>query len=284
MRALAVAALVAALRLPASGACPGSDCFAGGGPAATDCFVAFSGMTSKKLSCTDGSTCDIDGKVDGVCMLDVQACINVSGLGGCTPGQLDTPPTVTPASSPTAQQLATALDMLDRAAAGCTMPGLMLPLTVSLAGIKAGKARLTVLATSGGKRDRDQLQLACLPAATAPSFSQAVQPILSNRCAYSGCHDASTAHNGISGNLVLDAGVAHANLVGMHATLGKLLRVKPGSLRGSEMARRILGKGYARGGLPMPQGCPNIVPAQGCLTEQERFTILAWIANGAPDD
>jgi hypothetical protein len=84
--------------------------------------------------------------------------------------------------------------------------------------------------------------------------------------------------------LVLDPGVARGNLVGVHATLGKLLRVKPGSLRGSEMARRILDQGYAKGGLPMPQGCPAITPLHGCLTAQERFTILAWIAGGAPDN
>src|SRR5215831_13607964 len=124
MRQLVVLALVATLRLPALAACPGADCFAGGGPAATDCFVAFDGMSSKTLSCTDGTACDLDGKADGVCTLDVGACINVPGMPGCSPAGLDAAPTVAPAASPTAQQLATALDALDRAASACTAPGL----------------------------------------------------------------------------------------------------------------------------------------------------------------
>jgi hypothetical protein len=285
MRDLVVLLLVGVFRAVAFAACPGPACFAGDGSKATACLVAFSGMTSKTLSCADGSACDLDGKVDGVCTLDVQACINVRGMDpSCTPTGLDQPPTVKPASSPTAQQLAAALGALDAKASACTPPGLALPLKVSLGGIKADKTRLAVTATSGGKRDRVRLQLACEPAGVVPSFAQAVQPILSNRCAYAGCHDAATAHDGTSGNLVLDAGVARGNLVGVHATLGKLLRVKPGSLRGSEMARRILGQGYAKGGLPMPQGCPGITPLHGCLTDQERFTILAWIAGGAPDN
>jgi hypothetical protein len=34
----------------------------------------------------------------------------------------------------------------------------------------------------------------------------------------------------------------------------------------------------------MPQGCPNLPPAGGCLTDAQIFTILSWIANGAPDN
>lgn len=214
-------------------------------------------MTSKTLSCADGSACDLDGKVDGVCTLDVQACINVSGIDpSCTPTGLDQPPTVTPASSLTAQQLAAALGTLDAKASACTPPGLALPLKVSLGGIKAGKTRLAITATSGGKRDRVRLQLACEPPDVVPSFAQAVQPILSNRCAYSGCHDAATAHDGISGNLVLDSGVARGNLVGVHATLGKLLRVSPAASAEARWHEGSSARGMRRAGCP----CHRVAP------------------------
>jgi hypothetical protein len=287
MRQLVVLALVATLRLPALAVCPGADCFAGGGPASTDCFVAFDGMSSKTLSCTDGAACDRDGRADGVCTLDVRGCINVSGLPGCNPAGLDAAPTVAPAASPTAQQLAAALDALDRAGSGCTAP-LALPLKLSLSGIKTGKARLTVKATSGGKRDTDRLKLVCTSSTTARSFSQAVQPIFTAKCAYSGCHDAFA----LPGRPILVAGMAYGQTVAAKATLGKLLRVKPRSIRGSDLAHRILGQGIPAGGTQMPQGCPTVVPPgcpagtieACCLTAQEKFTILSWIANGAPNN
>jgi len=65
-------------------------------------------------TCADGEACDIDGKVDGVCTLGLQGCINVPGLGACTPAGLSGPPTVTPSKTPTGQALAAALHALDR--------------------------------------------------------------------------------------------------------------------------------------------------------------------------
>src|SRR5207245_723979 len=99
----------------------------GGGPAATDCFIAWSGMQAMSEACIDGQACDIDGKVDGVCTLGLQGCINVQGLGTCTPAGLSAPPTVTPSSNPTGHALAAALAALDPATYGCTPPGLHLP-------------------------------------------------------------------------------------------------------------------------------------------------------------
>jgi hypothetical protein len=52
--------LIAALRATALAACPGTDCFPGGGPASTDCFVEWSGTTSGKDACTDGAACDTE--------------------------------------------------------------------------------------------------------------------------------------------------------------------------------------------------------------------------------
>ena len=105
MRILVAVVLVLALGSAAGAECP-PDCIAGGGPAATDCFVAWSGMQAMSEACTDGEACDIDGKVDGVCTLGIQGCINVPGLGPCMPAGLSAPPTVTPSKDPTGQALA----------------------------------------------------------------------------------------------------------------------------------------------------------------------------------
>ena len=277
-------ALLATLLVLASAAladCP-PDCVAGGGPAATDCFIEWSGVPGMSDACTDGQACDLDGKVDGACTLGLQGCINVPGQGACMPAGLSGPPTVTPSSNPTAQALASALAKLDPATQGCTPPGLALPLKLSLAGIKTAKARLTVTASSGGKRDRDKLRLTCMPGAPQISFARDVQPIFTARCAITSCHTGPTQQ--ASGHQSLDAGVAYADSVNAPATTGKLVRVKPGSIRQSQLAHRILGQGLPRGGAIMPQGCPGFPPLGGCLTREEIFTIVAWIAEGAPNN
>jgi hypothetical protein len=267
--------------------CP-ADCVPGGGPAATDCFVAVSGIPSTTVSCTDGDPgCDTDGKADGACTLGLQVCVNVSGLPSCTPGSLSGPPTVKPTKDPAAQQLAAALQTLSQ---GCTSPGFRLPLKVSLAGIKPGKSRLTVTASSGGKRDKDKLKLTCLPSTAAPTLSRDVQPIFglgtsdpNGRCTFVGCHSGPSP----GGTLNLEPTRARAELVGVPSSQApKLLRVKPGSIKGSFLARKVLGVGIppGAGGSRMPQGCPAVIPpVKECPTDAEIFTILSWIAHGAPD-
>jgi hypothetical protein len=257
--------------------CVPPNCAAGGGPAATDCFVAFGGTTTMSLTCTDGTSCDMDGQADGKCTFGLQACINVPGLGSCSPAGLSAPPTVKPASNPTAQALASALAGLDLSASACTPPGIPVPVNLSVRGIKAGKAKLKITATSAGKKDADKLKLSCMPTTTAISYAQQVEPIVTEKCAYSGCHDTFSA----GGGQVLDQGKGFANSVNAHASLGSRVRVKPGSISGSEMARRLIGKGMAAGGTMMPQGCPGVPPNHGCLTDAEKFTILYWIATGA---
>jgi hypothetical protein len=274
-----IALLVAVVSAPVRAACP-PDCVAGGGPAATDCFIAFDGILSTTVTCTDGDACDTDGKRDGVCTLGLQACINVPGLGSCQPGGLLGAPAVKPAKDLTGQQLAAALSTLDLGSAGCTPPGLRLPVKISLAGIKTGKSRLTVTAVSGGKRDRDKLKLACQPSTIPPSLAQDVQPIFTEKCAYAGCHDSFFK----AGGQDLSRGVSYGSSVGARSTLGKLPRVTPGSLKRSQMAHRLLGVGIPVGGTQMPQGCPGLPPMHGCLTPDETFTILSWIANGAPNN
>ncbi|HJQ83737.1 MAG TPA: hypothetical protein VKA21_06670 [Candidatus Binatia bacterium] len=282
MHALILLLWLATVPSTALAVCPGSDCAAGGGPATTDCFVAWSGTTTTNVTCTDGDACDGDGTVDGVCTFAIQACINVSGLGTCTAATLDGPPTVKPVKDDAGTALAAALTALDPATASCTPPGIPLPVKLSIGGIKPGKTRLTVTASSSGKKDRDKLRLTCMPSSAGPSFAHAVQPIFDQRCAYSGCHDASSGP--LSGTLVLASGSAYGDVVGKPSLLGKQPRVQPGSIRGSQLAHRVLGRGIPRGGTEMPQGCPGFPPANGCLTDQETFTILGWIAAGARND
>ena len=52
---MAVAVLTVALAGAASADCPPGGCFPGGGPAATDCFIEWAGLTGAATSCADGS-------------------------------------------------------------------------------------------------------------------------------------------------------------------------------------------------------------------------------------
>jgi hypothetical protein len=292
MRPSILVALIALLLLRggALAVCP-PDCVGGGvGSPSTDCFVGWSGLPSLTATCTDGDACDADGKADGVCTFPLAACINVPGVSGCTPGTLDSAPTVKPSNTPTAQQLASALAALGASGTACTPAGVAVPLKVGLSGIKAGKVRLTVTSASGGKRDKDKLKLTCLPSTVTPSFSSVIQPIFTAKCATSGgCHDSSfrAGANGSRPGQVLEAGVAYGESVGVQSSESpKLLRVKPGSIKSSMVARKILAEGLPRlFATEMPLGCPGgPLPIGGCLTPDETFAILYWIANGAPDN
>src|SRR5205823_723496 len=187
MRIPVALAFVLALGPAARADCP-PDCVAGGGPSATDCFVAWSGLPGMSETCADGEACDIDGKVDGVCTLGLQGCINVPGLGACPPAGLRGPPTVKPSNDRTGQALAAAIAALDPAGNGCTLAGHALPRGIWLAGRKPGRWRITVTASSGGGGDRDNRRLTGTPGAAQPSFAQTVQPIFTSRCAITSCH------------------------------------------------------------------------------------------------
>ena len=280
MKIVSMLGFVLLCAVTARAACP-PDCVAGGGPPPTDCFLAWS--ETPKTTCIDGTACDVDGVADGACTFGLQACINVAGLPSCTPGTLDGTPNVTPSADPLAPQMVGALAALDPAAPGCTAMALRLPLKVALAGIKPGKSRMTVVTSSGGRRDKDKVRLVCQRNTTAPSLANEVQPILTQRCAIPACHLGSSP----SGGQNLEAGQSYGQSVNVRAIGARtLMRVKPGNVRASFMARKILGVGIPPGigGSIMPQGCPGLPPSGGCLTVEETFTILLWIANGAPNN
>jgi hypothetical protein len=66
----------------------------GGGDKKTDCMAVMSaagapfpfGAKATGVTCTDGSDCDADGQVDGVCTIPVAICLNVQAEG-CTKGK-----------------------------------------------------------------------------------------------------------------------------------------------------------------------------------------------------
>jgi hypothetical protein len=269
------------LQRAATAACP-PDCLGGGGSPATDCFVEFGGIPANVDSCGDGApACDADGVVDGVCTFGLSACLNVADGSRCTPHGLSGLPMVRPTRSPVAQSLAQSLAALDPTRAGCTAPGLAVPLAVTLNGVKRGVARLTVTASAGRQRDRNTLVLTCNPSPLPPSLAHVIRPIFQARCAIPACHN--SAPGAIAP--ALDAPDVYGELVNVPATnVPSLMLVHPGSVHQSYLARKILGKRIPDHTQRMPQGCPAQVPAGGCLSDGEIAAIAAWIQAGAPDN
>src|SRR5262245_34520092 len=266
LQVLVMAVAIGGLPVAAAHAQCSTPTVPGGGPSATDCILEWGGMPSLVETCTDGDACDADGKADGVCTFALQAFANVAP---CAAGPLTV--SVKPTSSPVAQALTNGLAAI-ASGTGCTTVALAVPLKVSLATIKAGKVKLTVSASAGGKPDRDKLKLTCEPSAVAPSFA-AVQEIFSTTCATASCHDQAAT----GGGLDLRAGVAYGNLVGVPAgEAPKLQLVQAGSVKRSYLARKVLGQGLPPAG---PQRMPS---GRDPLPPGELFTILSWIKNGAP--
>jgi hypothetical protein len=194
---------------------------------------------------------------------------------------LSAAPVVRPARSPVAQALGRALAGLDPRQAGCTEPGLAVPLGATLKGVSDGVARLTITARAGRRRDRDRLTLTCRRSPVSPSLARVIRPILGAHCAIPACH--ATGPAAIAPRL--DGPDIHAALVDVPAmNVPSLMLVHPGSVVQSYLARKVIGKRIPDKTPRMPQGCPAQVPAGGCLTEGEIAAIVAWIQSGAPDN
>jgi hypothetical protein len=132
---------------------------AGGGPAASDCYARFEGIDATsgvRVDCTDGDpTCDHDGECGNGCTFEVEVCAFTGGGTGCTPqtvtgfpvnsAGLTLPPT--PVTSET-----------------CAATS-QIPVPLKRNGKKAGKRVVKLVAQTDGKpkKDKDKLQLRCLP-------------------------------------------------------------------------------------------------------------------------
>ncbi|HXJ36740.1 MAG TPA: hypothetical protein VMS22_22115 [Candidatus Eisenbacteria bacterium] len=273
MRVAVITLLCAALAPVAVRAqCPPA-CAGGGGPAATDCFLAFGGVGGSAVACTDGDpTCDQDGTIDGTCTLAVTACTNV-GVGSCPATPLDATPTAV-AKGAGADAFVSAVGQLSPSAQTCTAPGLVrLSIAPSQAKLKPAVVTVRTTAVAGGKKDKDKLKLVCNPA--RPGLAASVQPLFTATCTYTGCHSGELPQASLS----LEDGQSLAALVNQRAVRSpKLARVKPGSIKKSFLTKGLFGVGARR----MPDGCPDIVtPVERCLTDAEIYTILAWIQAGA---
>jgi hypothetical protein len=270
--ALVVGFALAAAAQSSAATCP-PDCFSGGGgPRATDCFLQWSGLTATSLTCADGDpACDLDGKLDGVCTMNVSACINMpDASGACVTPTLSAPPK---ASGKGVTAFRSALAALDPAAPGCTTGGLTTTLKVKAGGIKPVVMRVKTTAVSGGKKDTDNVRLTCT--AGRPTLA-AVQPIFTAKCATLGCHTDSTR----SGDLTLTAGKARTAMLDVRATASpRWILLKAGNPRKSFLVRKLFPL-PALLGSPMPQGCRI---TNTCLTPEELATIVAWVQAGAPE-
>jgi mono/diheme cytochrome c family protein len=105
-----------------------------------------------------------------------------------------------------------------------------------------------------------------------PTFSAAVQPILTDNCV--ACHQARSAQLG----LVLEEGESFAHLVGRKSRQAPLALVKPGKPDESYLIRKLEGSHLKGGGsgVRMPLGTP--------LDAQSINTIRQWVAGGAKND
>jgi hypothetical protein len=271
MRLLLMLAAIAGATSIASAQCPGT-CTGGGGPAATDCFLAYGSAPSKVITCTDGDgSCDSDGHVDGVCTFGLTACTNVA-VGPCAATPLDAAPSAVTVGSG-ADAFVTAVAALSPSTPACTTPGLVvLAIAPSQTKLKPAKLTLRMTAVAGGKKDKDTLKLICNPA--TPSLATDVQPIFTANCTYAGCHSGALPQSSLS----LEEGQSAASLSQRALSSPRTLRVKPGSIKKSYLAKGLFGNGAVL----MPDGCPNVIPpVERCLGDLERYVILAWIQAGA---
>jgi len=117
--------------------------------------------------------------------------------------------------------------------------------------------------------------IAPTPTATMPVRLADIQAaIFSPRCAIPACHDATSG----AGGLVLDAGSAHAQLVGVMPAIESardqgLLRVDPGQPDNTFLIRKLEG--------PPPDQGSRMPLAGAPLTADETALIRRWVAAGA---
>ena len=136
--------------------------FTGGGPAKSDCYVVYKGITpvsGKKVECTDGDpACDTDGEAQGTCSFGFQACFNDTSVSGCTPSN------VTEVSVNGATLNVPAVPTSETNLCGDESV-VAVPLKSGKKGPKKAKLKLKVKAKSASKpkTDADTIVLVCLP-------------------------------------------------------------------------------------------------------------------------
>src|SRR4029450_11936837 len=168
---LAMLAALCALAAPARAQVPG------GGPAKTDCYVEWSGITpnkGKNLDCQDGDpSCDVDTTQNGVCVLGIGVCVAQANVPECTPQQIDK---VTVKAKPRTVKGGSVKIPVDPpvppivpvTAPTCSAESIIrLPLKVTNKGKVNPSTRITLTATAIAsakpKKDKDVIKIRCVP-------------------------------------------------------------------------------------------------------------------------
>lgn len=115
------------------------------------------------------------------------------------------------------------------------------------------------------------------PQGNAVSFSREIEPLLNNRCAFTGCHGAINP-NPIGAPMILETGASYAALLGDAPFTGRpsfqmpqLLRVNPGKPDSSYLILKLKGLGL---GSRMPFFGDPLPPETIARSEQ-------WVREGA---
>lgn len=113
----------------------------------------------------------------------------------------------------------------------------------------------------------------------AISFSDHVQPIFTNTCAFSGCHGTQNTRPPAK-PMVLVSGQAYANIVGVSSfQLSSMNRIEPNEPDNSYLIHKIEGSQGDVG------GSGQRMPLSGCCLSQAQIdTIRAWVVAGAPNN
>jgi hypothetical protein len=136
----------------------------------------------------------------------------------------------------------------------------------------AGMAVASLVACGGTVRS--PTEPAGGPGAQAFTFTQIQATIFTPSCAKAGCHASAAA----SGGLVLDAGLAYANLVGRPALEAPQLEyVRPGIPEASYLLKKLRGDPDISGSRMPRDGPPFLSP-------QQVAGLAAWIQAGAANN
>lgn len=142
----------------------------GGGPAATDCYVVWEGVSAARgtsVVCEDGDpACDADGARDGACTFGVNACLGADEPAGCVaapverlriaPVLLRAGPVVTsPLALPTGEARCGTAALVRLPLRGRARPRASRRLRLGMTATAAAPGRL--------RRDVDRLVLRCVP-------------------------------------------------------------------------------------------------------------------------
>jgi hypothetical protein len=230
----------------------------------------------RSARCTDGDpACDADGVANGQCRFQVRLCVDQPGASRCGPDSVTGAEVLSPSSAFTALAQAIAqLDIPDGSPGPCTD---VIAVDVVRGSRRSGRQVLRTRASmASGHADKDRLPLVCRrPPGGGSDLARIERKIFKVSCTTASCHGAAGA-----GGLVLTAGAAAANLVGVPAVnpaaaAAGLLRVAPGDPDRSFILRKLEGVLDSGEGDPMPRAGTKLRPD---LIE----LIRRWIAAGAP--